>query len=285
MKKNTLILFLSTCIAVISAVILAVGPITNKKIGTNWGYQNCGLISDQIDLLKDDSEKLRKMRNLCNREKAMYDLEYAAFIINIVLGFVCADLALLHYMGISKDFEVKAGFIGCASGFIGFVLTLAYVCYSGYIFTKDVAYMELNIIQDNYGFEYTNAIEKLYSNGARLKWNGEEYVAEYSNEKDVFARFIKYKDLGKSIYNYDSDYYKKYEGYIETNGDIYKCREDSPNTNCQYLYGEHSNELTNKELFNRWLTALILACIVLICNLGLGIFGVFSFANCGSFME
>ena len=237
MKKNTLILFLSTCIAVISAVILAVGPITNKKIGTNWGYQNCGLISDQIDLLKDDSEKLRKMRNLCNREKAMYDLEYAAFIINIVLGFVCADLALLHYMGISKDFEVKAGFIGCASGFIGFVLTLAYVCYSGYIFTKDVAYMELNIIQDNYGFEYTNAIEKLYSNGARLKWNGEEYVAEYSNEKDVFARFIKYKDLGKSIYNYDSDYYKKYEGYIETNGDIYKCREDSPNTNCQYLYG------------------------------------------------
>ena len=232
MKKNTLILLLSTCIAVISAVILAVGPITNKKIGTNWGYQNCGfhhifdlvflkaylhlillLISDQIDLLKDDSEKLRKMRNLCNREKAMYDLEYAAFIINIVLGFVCADLALLHYMGISKDFEVKAGFIGCASGFIGFVLTLAYVCYSGYIFTKDVAYMELNIIQDNYGFEYTNAIEKLYSNGARLKWNGEEYVAEYSNEKDVFASFIKYKDLGKSIYNYDSDYYKKYVCY------------------------------------------------------------------------
>jgi len=119
------------------------------------------------------------------------------------------------------------------------------------------------------------------------KWNEDSssYLPEYYNDRGTFAAFIKYKDLGKSLYNYDTDYYKKYEGYIETNGEIYKCREDSPNTNCQYLYGEHSNELTNKELFNRWLTALILACIVLICNLGLGIFGVFSFANCGSFME
>ena len=145
MKKNTLILFLSTCIAVISAVILAVGPITNKKIGTNWGYQNCGLISDQIDLLKDDSEKLRNMRNLCNREKAMYDLEYSAFIINIVLGFVCADLALIHYLGFGKDFEIKTGIIGLIAGVIGFILTLVYVCYSGYIFTNDVAFLGISI--------------------------------------------------------------------------------------------------------------------------------------------
>ena len=132
MTKNTLILIFSTCILILSVIILSVGPITNKKIGTNWGYQNCGLISDQIDLLKDDTDKLKKMRNLCRREKAMYDLEYAAFIINIVLGFVCADLTLLHYMGISKDFEVKTGIIGFASGIIGFILTLVYICYSEY---------------------------------------------------------------------------------------------------------------------------------------------------------
>ena len=111
MRKISLFLILSTCLIILSAVVLAVGPITNKKIGTNWGYQNCGLISDQSNLLNYDSEMLDEMKFLCRREKAMYDLEYCAFIINIVLGFFCADLALLHYMGIGKEFELKTGVI------------------------------------------------------------------------------------------------------------------------------------------------------------------------------
>ena len=35
-------------------------------------------------------------------------------------------------------------------------------------------------------------------------------MTDYENGGDTLAGFIKYKDLGKSEYNYDSDYYKKY---------------------------------------------------------------------------
>jgi hypothetical protein len=287
MRKNTLVLILSTCILILSAVIFAIGPITNKKIGANWGYQNCALISDQIETSSQDSETLKKMKYLCRRQKAMYDLEYCAFIINIVVGFICADLALLDYMGISRDFEIKTGVISCAFGFIGFVLTLVYVCYSGYIFTKDAAYVGLNINYDNFNFNTINAIEKLYDNGAVSKWNEDtsSYLPEYYNDRGTFAAFIKYKDLGKSLYNYDTDYYKKYEGYIDANGEIYKCREAKYDANCQYIYSEPQTEKTNKELYNRWLTALILACIVVLCNLLLAVFGLFLFANFGSFLD
>jgi hypothetical protein len=287
MKKNTLVLILSTCILMVSAIILAIGPITNKKIGVNWGYQNCGLISDQIDTSSQDSETLKQMKHLCSRQKVMYDLEYCAFIINIVAGFVCADLALLHYMEISRDFDIKTGVISCAFGFIGFVLSLVYVCYSGYIFTKDAAYVGLDISYDNFNFNTYNAIEKLYNNGARSKWDADanDYLPEYNSDRGTFAAFIKYKDLGKSLYNYDSDYYKKYEGYMETDGEIYKCRESQFNSDCKYIYSEPQTEKTNKELYDRWLTALILACVVVLCNLLLAILGLFLFANFGRFLD
>jgi hypothetical protein len=220
MKKNILIFIFSLCILALSVIILSIGPITNKKIGENWGYQNCDIISDQIDILNEDTEKLKKMDALCRREKAMYDLEYCAFIINIIASFICADLALLEYMGISKDFDLKAGLIAFISGIIGFILTLVYICYSGYIFTNDIAYMKLNINYGDFNFNTGKAIEKLYSNGASLKWDGYNFIPEYYNDRDTFSQFIKYKDLGKSQYNYDSEYYKKYQGYIDANGEV-----------------------------------------------------------------
>ena len=285
MTKNTLILILSCCIVLLSAAVLAVGPISNKKIGTTWGYQNCNLIGDQIDTLEYDSQRLKDMEHLCNRQKAMYDLEYCAFIINVVAGFICADLALLHYMEISKDFDVQAGGISFAAGLIGLVLSVTYVCYNGYIFNNDIAYLEIGFNHGNFDFITGNAIEKLYSNGAKEQWNGQEYVTTYEDNRDTFAQFIKYKDLIKSQYNFDSDYYKKYNGYIETDGEIYKCRESSPDSNCKYIYKSPETENTNRELYNRWLTALILGCVVALCNLGLLVFGLFSFANFGSFMN
>ena len=285
MKKNTLILIISTLIALLSGAILAVGPITNKKIGTNWGYQNCGLISDQIDLLEHDSQRLKDMRYLCRRQKAMYDMEYCAFIINVIAGFICADLALLHYMEISKDFEVKAGFISCAGGLIGFVLSLVYVCYSGYMFTHDIAYLDISFDHDYFDYQSYRAIEKLYSNGASQKWDGKEYVYEYEKDRRAYAKYIKYKDLGKKQYNYDDDYYKKYQGYIEIDGDIYNCHENAARKTCSYLYPEPETETSNRELYNRWLTALILACFVVLFDLFLAVLGLFSLANFGSFLE
>jgi uncharacterized membrane protein len=281
MKKNILIFIFSLCILALSVIILSIGPITNKKIGENWGYQNCDIISDQIDILNEDTEKLKKMDSLCRREKAMYDLEYCAFIINIIVSFICADLALLQHMEISKDFEIKAGFIAFISGIIGFILTLVYICYSGYIFTNDIAYMKLNINYGDFNFNTGKAIEKLYSNGASLKWDGYNFIPEYYNDRDAFSQFIKYKDLGKSQYNYDSEYYKKYQGYIDVNGEIYHCH--SAQNDCQYVYKEPETENTNKELYDRWISSIILACFTLVCNLGVGIFGFFIFTNICNF--
>jgi len=221
------------------------------------------------------------MDALCRREKAMYDLEYCAFIINIIASFICADLALLEYMGISKDFDLKAGLIAFISGIIGFILTLVYICYSGYIFMNDIAYMKLNINYGDFNFNTGKAIEKLYSNGASLKWNGYNFIPEYYNDRDTFSQFIKYKDLGKSQYNYDSEYYKKYQGYIDVNGEIYHCH-DAQN-DCKFVYKEPETDNTNKELYNRWISSLILACFTLVCNLGLGIFGFFIFTNICNF--
>jgi len=45
-------------------------------------------------------------------------------------------LGLLHYFDVGKPFQKVTGIIGLVTGIIQFVLTLVYVYYSGYIFTK-----------------------------------------------------------------------------------------------------------------------------------------------------
>ena len=49
--------------------------------------------------------------NSCKRRKGMHDMEYTAFIFDIVIGFVCGLLGLLHYFGLKKDFINKTGLI------------------------------------------------------------------------------------------------------------------------------------------------------------------------------
>ena len=37
-------------------------------------------------------------------------MEFTSFIIiNLILGFVCADFALIRYLGFGKNFEIKTG--------------------------------------------------------------------------------------------------------------------------------------------------------------------------------
>ena len=127
MNKSLLLLILGTCIVILSVIIISIGPITNKLVGDKWGYLNCEILSDQINLLKNDVTKLKKMKNLCYRQKAMHDMEYTSFIINIILGFVCADLALIHYLGFGKEFEIKTGIIGLISGGIGLSLLTEFI--------------------------------------------------------------------------------------------------------------------------------------------------------------
>ena len=296
MNKILIFFLLATCTVLLSVVIIAVGPMTNKMLGDNFGYLNCQILSDQQKLLKKDVTKLKNMKNMCYRQKTMYDMEYAAFIINIVLSFICADLALLHYIGIGKEFEMKTGVIGLVAGVIGFVLTMVYVCYSGYIFTNDPAKMTLTIAYDTFNYANSEAILALYPNGADRKSfeyddgiSGFEYVHE--NDRDEFAKYIKYKDLGKKQYNYWSKYYKNYNGYNGVNEEEAKCHSldntgaevtTTTPTACKYAYYPPKEDNSNKYLYDRWLTALILACFVLLTNLGLAAFGFLLFTNFGS---
>ena len=304
MNKTVIFLLVSTCIVILSISIIAVGPMTNKLVGGElWGYQNCALIADKVKLLKGDITSLKKMKNLCYRQKAMYNMEYTSFIINIILGFLCADLALIIYLGYGKDFEIQTGVIGLIAGGIGFILTLVYVCYSGYIFTKDVAFMSLDINNNNPIFNYGDCIEKLYSNGAKFKFEIEDpeidktignYITEYETDRNDFSNYIRYKDLGKKQYNYNSNYYKKYYNYKDDKPEEYLCKTDPTvplehttkfnpdNKECEYLFERPADENTCKYIFDRWLAALILACVVLVCNLILAFSGFLLCSNFGN---
>ena len=48
---------------------------------------------------------MKKLKNLCFRQKAMYNLEYASFIINLVTGLICMQLGLILYF--KKDCSLK----------------------------------------------------------------------------------------------------------------------------------------------------------------------------------
>ena len=306
MNKTLLFLVLGTCTVILSVAVISVGPNINNIHGqsTKWATQNCELIGDQIKLLRGDITTLKKMKNLCYREKAMYHMEYAAFIINIIVGFVCADLALIHHLGYGKDFEVKSGIIGLIGGGIAFILTLVYVCYSGYIFCNDVAYMQLDIGLDCKYVHEGLAVEKLYSNGAKYKWvpyddanageNDGIYVTEYDNDRNDFSNYIRYRDLGKKQYNYNSKYYKSYMRFNDEDEieNICKCpsttfilenNPQKPNGEiCEYLYDKPAEGIENRKVFDKWISSLVLACVTLLTNLGIAFFGLLHCANFGA---
>ena len=309
MNKSLIFLIISTSILILSAVVICVSPIINNiEVGdwrpANWKNLNCKIISDQEKsegVSLDNIQKYRRYKNICYRQKAMYGLEYSAFIINIILSFVCADLTLLHYLNIGKDFEKKTGLIGFISGIIGFILTLVYVCFSGYIFTNDAAYGVINGL--NF---YTSELIKLYPNGAKYKWEGTsenngKYITISENDKGDYANILLYKDLGEKQYNYNSDYYETYmknePNYFDPTTPLTfkNCHINeffTPTTNqkesyikntetiyCDYLYYKAERGIVNRYIYDRWLTALILSVVIVICNIGFIIFGFLLFKS------
>ena len=286
MNKILIFFCLSTVILALSIIVICISPIINNiKIegANNWSFSkwrtlNCKLFEDlekSENVALDEIQKYQKMKNICNRKKAMHDLEFASFIINLVLGFVCANFSLLHFLDIGKDFEKKTGIIGFVTGIIGFVITLVYVSYNGYIFNNDVAFGEYTNNQ------YIGQITKLYPNGAEYKWDGTKYISAYENDKSDYSQYAKYKDLGGKQYNYNNQFYKTYD-FI--NKDYSNCEALSPSipatSSCQYIYSKNpTTSVENKDLYDRWLTTLILSIFIVVCNIGLLIFGFLIFKS------
>jgi hypothetical protein len=199
---------------------------------------------------------------------------------------------LLHYFDIGKPFEKVTGIIGLATGIIGFVLTLVYVIYSGYIFTKDP--------YDD-GSDPTSPGSNPYIYKRNGDWafaefeDGKGYKCLFYKEKDAFSIFARYSDLGKKQYNYNK---KKTQAYADTNSDFYKCTNPySPSSclneeyypsittkqnDCNYFYAEPEDDYVYKYLFDRWITTIIFSCLIIACDIGLAIFGFLLFKSDGS---
>jgi hypothetical protein len=282
MNKTLIFLCFSTAILVLSIVVVCISPILNNiKIESqgNWSFSswrtlNCKLYEDQEksdSVALDDIQKYKRLKTICKRKKAMHDLEYAALIINLILGFVCANFSLLHYLDVGKDFEKKTGIIGCVTGIIGFIITLVYVCFSGYIFDNDIAFSD------------GTRIKKLFPNGAEYKKEGSSFIHIYENDNGDDSEYAKFKDLGGKQYNYDSKYYKTFTSSSYTTNDCkYSPSEGIPLTSyssCDYVYTEVYTSTENKDLYDRWLTTLILSIFIVACNVGLLIFGFLLFKS------
>ena len=262
--KKLICLLLSVVIVAFSVISLSSGPIINRTIpqSTEWAYDNCQYFADQEEKATDLNSQysVHREKTLCRRRKAMYGLEYASFIFDIVCGFVCTLLFFLRYLNIGKGTDKNTGLVGLITGVVGFVLTFLYFIYSAYIFTNDT-YKDGN-----------NKITKLFPNGASVTGTG---VKPYQNDKDDDAEYIKYYELGQKQYNYDTEYARLYTSSGETN---YDCHEDNyVGNNCDYGYHRPSYEIKNKYLYDKWVNTLIFSFVISVCNIGLIIFGLLLF--------
>ena len=217
MNKSLIFLIISTSLLVLSAVVICVSPIINNievevvleydsngEVISNyiwspssWRNLNCKILADKekADTVSlDDIQRFRKYKNICYRQKAMYGLEYSSLIIDVILGFICTILGLLHYFDIAKPFEKISGIIGLATGIIDFILTLVYICYSGYIFTNDITT----------GFDNYDVV-KLDKEGAFAEWDDSkgQYKCIFYKSNKPNSIYAKYNDLGKRQYNYE----------------------------------------------------------------------------------
>ena len=294
--KKTLFLIFSGVIVIFSVICIGSGPLINKMSINNvfdpskWGYSNCKMLSDgykitkeTITLTGDEKDNYLKNAkrplNLCNGRKAMYDLEHASLIIDVILGCICLILGLLHYFDVGKPFEKITGIIGLATGVIQFVLTLVYVCYSGYIFTNDGP----------------NGPLKADSKGIFATWDDSKslYKCNYYDKTNSDGVYANYNDLGKKIYNYDKDTslaeltstttacrYRPsgFASYCYS-GEGYYTHTSDKHDNCDNLYVSLSSSLENRYLYDRWVTTIIFACFIIACDIGLAIFGFLLFKS------
>ena len=288
MNKTLIFFCISTALLTFSIIVVCISPIINNlKIEnptwsfSKWRTLNCKYFedkenSDNVSL--DDIQKFKKMKTLCNRKKAMHDLEFASLIINLILGFVCANFSLLHYLDVGKDFEKKTGMIGFVTGIIGFIITFVYVCYNGYIFNNDIAYAEYNFSSDL----FRGGITKLYPNGASCKKDADnsKFITIYENDNSDYSEFVKFKDLGDKQYNYNSKYYKTYSSTSSCKiSSTTSCSSVtySSYSSCDYLFSKEYTSVENKDLYDRWVTTLVLSIFIILCNIGLLIFGFLLF--------
>ena len=264
MNKILIYLILSIAIVAFSVISLCSAPIINHNVPSysQWTYDNCQYYADQEEKATDlnNQYSFHRKKTLCQRRKAMYGLEYASFIFDVICGFVCTLLSFLRYLNIGKGTEKNTGLVGLITGVVGFVLTFLYFVYSAYIFTKDTYVTDISTM--------SGGITKKFPNGAIYKIDG---TRPYLNDKGDDAQYIKYYELGQKQYNYDSDFYRIY--HTDTT-----CRTSvSAHSSCHYRWASAPSDSSNKYLYDKWVNTLIFSFVISVSNIGLIVFGFLLF--------
>lgn len=297
MNNVLIFLLISSIILILAIICISIAPNINNVSYMNYNSSkdlDCEIFSDGEEMFKsklDVFERLKTLKSLCIRQKSMYNIEYISLIINAILVFLCANFALINYFGGAQEYGKKLGIFGFVSGIIGFILTLIYVCFSGYIFTKDEAFGSIifnNINPDNAPYLLSGIIT-LFPNGAKYKYNGNKYITAYEENVNYKSQYIKYKDLGDKQYNYNKDIYIKYmKNFPISSSTVNNCNIlnsyhlINPNTkinNCDYLFSEPYKNNESRYLYNRWLATLILSVFIFIFDLILSTFGFLIFLD------
>ena len=208
-------------------------------------------------------------------------------------------LSLLHYFGIGQVFQKVTGIIGLACGVIGFVLTLIYIIYSGYIFTNDGPGKTYSLSPGSLSaitHYYNSGTFKLDKDRAFAEWKDGKYKCFYydkDKDDDEDSIYAKYSDLGKKQYNYHKDF-----EYADSNSEYKKCDVKgvstilNPWTACTTTIGKQSNcdklyysgngsedEFSFKYKYDKWVTSIIFGCFIIALNIGLVIFGFLLFSD------
>ena len=292
MGKGLIFFSCACCILVLTIVNLSIGPIITGRAGIE-GTLNCEAKKDAEDTYQGNNKKYAIDWKIdeCVRMKGMYDMEYTAFIFDIVIGFVCGLVGLLHLFEVKKDFVSNTGLIGLICGIVGFVLTFVYVIFNGLVYT-------------NY-YDSNHIVYKTDGDGIVAEASGNKYECKYFDEKgNEYALIAKYSDLGKKQYNYNKDLVTDLTSnqcVLSTSADksnyLDACSDSetfNPSNagitktiaNCPKLYIRNSaiySSISNKDISDRFLTALILSLIVCLANIGLALFGFLLFRTPGDF--
>ena len=140
-------IIISLIIIVLNLVICFNGPMIKGNIYIKMDYSNINgmnindcnkiteLIDTELDIYRKDFFKME--RDKCRRLNGMLSLEYCIVYCNCIFGFLCC-------IGGFLDEGITGGF-GVSFSTIGFVLTLVYTTYNGYILYHDSpSYIEYN---------------------------------------------------------------------------------------------------------------------------------------------
>ena len=281
-----------------------------SSVADDLKYYEDKSLNDLGGITQDDKNEMIKIykrnKNICNRRKAMVALQYTAANLNIIFGFICAFLGFLIYFDI-KNIEIT-GLIGLGCGVVGFVLTLVYVIESGLVF---------NDIDDQYDIRIDSDGAALKLDGNEYKcifYDKDDKFALFTRFSDYGNKFLNYNkevihrdddknyeykgctfsisDYGNSLFGGNNNMNKLissnlickniYEKKITISKREYKDDNGKKVGDCNKLYDfSYSTDYSKKNLYDRWLTSIILSCCILLFNIGVAIFGFLLFNSSG----